>query len=805
MDPTSSKKSDRDSKRKKSHKEHKHKKHHKRHEKKRTRREKDERHEYSGSSNSESESESVEVPQEAMWVEKHVELLPEVKAFSSSVSRESLIDKPEQRTVFTDFRNPLSFASFKKPQDYDNEERSNVQASETSKKRPRSNYSSEGTTKPETTSKPAFTIAPISTNSVLSEDELNKLQAKALRASMLGLPDADSLEEEFQREKKKFDNRNSSKTEILPMIDSRGRIYDTDNVTNAETSKQSLSSRRKKEKYETHDERGQRIRYNKDDDELTLEDLVRQERLGFRESMDSQVASRIIKDSKFEDDLEYMDEQADKIAKTTDKTAQQKREFVIRDYKKSKQIIEGCAYCLKENSLPQAPMVSLGVKTYLALPSVKEMCEGHCLIVPVEHCLTTLDCDDDVWDEIRNFMKCLIQMFADENRGVIFMETVINLKWQKHTFIECIPMPIELLDDAPAYFKEAILSSEGDWSQNKKLINTTKERGFRQSMVKELPYFHVWFGLDKGFGHVIENGKKFPTWFGKEIVAGICDLPPDVWRRPKKLNHRDNHQRVQDFIKKWKKWDWTKILEGDPGSQEPQPQSLNSTLSSTNIVPPKGSSPQHSSSLPFLPRLSRPSGIKRTASYSSFLGARNTTSSSTSTSERNSSFHGAFNFFQSDESPTTLTKTPTYEYYGFVLYLASFIAFVIYLLWAYLPDEALISLGITYYPSRYWALALPVWTFVLILFIYIAFVSINFLNTAPLDSFNTVTDDHANVGQNLSQLSGITDDFVPELHDIPIGIVNACLYQNLRGLSNKSEEEREAEEEDYLGDIFNIE
>ncbi|CAG8487100.1 8078_t:CDS:2 [Ambispora gerdemannii] len=493
-----------------------------------------------------------------MWVEKHVELLPKVKAFSSSVGKETLIDKPEQRTVFTDFRNPLSFASFKKPQYNDNEESSIVQVNEASRKRPRTNSSTRETTKPETTSKPSFTITPIPTNSVLSEDELNKLQAKALRASMLGLPDADSLEEEFQKEKKRFENRNNSKTEILPMIDSRGRIYDTGDLASAETSKHSVSARRKKEKYETHDESGKRIRYHKDDDALTLEDLVRQERLGFRESMDSQVASRIIKDSTFKDDLEYMDEQADKIAKTTEKTAQQKREFVIRDHEKSKQAIEGCAYCLKDNSLPQAQMVSLGVKTYLALPSVKEMCEGHCLIVPVEHCLTTLDCEDD------NFMKCLIQMFAEENRGVIFMETVVNLKWQKHTYIECIPMPIDLLDDAPAYFKEAILSSEGDWSQNKKLINTTKERGFRQSMVKELPYFHVWFGLDKGFGHVIENDRKFPAWFGKEIVAGICDLPPDVWRRPKKLNHRDSHrhQRIQDFLKKWKKWDWTKMLEG---------------------------------------------------------------------------------------------------------------------------------------------------------------------------------------------------------------------------------------------------
>jgi len=42
----------------------------------------------------------------------------------------------------------------------------------------------------------------------------------------------------------------------------------------------------------------------------------------------------------------------------------------------------------------------------------------------------------------------------------------------------------------------------------------------------------------------------------------MCDLPPDRWRKPKKLNPRDKHHRVQEFVKKWKKWDWTQMLEG---------------------------------------------------------------------------------------------------------------------------------------------------------------------------------------------------------------------------------------------------
>ncbi|KAK9729658.1 hypothetical protein K7432_000066 [Basidiobolus ranarum] len=92
-----------------------------------------------------------------------------------------------------------------------------------------------------------------------------------------------------------------------------------------------------------------------------------------------------------------------------------------------------------------------------------------------------------------------------------------------------------------------------------------------------------------------------------------------------------------------------------------------------------------------------------------------------------------------DDSPTTLTKTPTYEYYGFVIYLISFFAYGGWLLWAYLPEGTLDKIGITYYPNRYWALAFPVWIFAIGLYVFLIFISHSLLSTAPFDSFNTFT------------------------------------------------------------------
>lgn len=46
-----------------------------------------------------------------------------------------------------------------------------------------------------------------------------------------------------------------------------------------------------------------------------------------------------------------------------------------------------------------------------------------------------------------------MRMFAEEDSGVVFYETVISFKQQRHTFIECVPMPWESFELIPGYFK----------------------------------------------------------------------------------------------------------------------------------------------------------------------------------------------------------------------------------------------------------------------------------------------------------------------------------------------------------------
>jgi phosphatidylinositol glycan class P protein len=96
--------------------------------------------------------------------------------------------------------------------------------------------------------------------------------------------------------------------------------------------------------------------------------------------------------------------------------------------------------------------------------------------------------------------------------------------------------------------------------------------------------------------------------------------------------------------------------------------------------------------------------------------------------------------------PRASPKVPTYEYYGFALYLGSSAAFLMYILWAYVPAPMLHQMGIHYYPNRWWALAVPCWLVVLVVYIYVALASYNtrYL-TLPLSSCENLVDECAQV------------------------------------------------------------
>ena len=134
----------------------------------------------------------------------------------------------------------------------------------------------------------------------------------------------------------------------------------------------------------------------------------------------------------------------------------------------------------------------------------------------------------------------------------------------------------------PTQPQESILSQAASWSQHRPLIDTlararSTENGggsnggglgklsFRRSIAKEAPYFHVWFDLDGGLGHVVEDEDRWPKGdvFARETLGGMLDAPLDVIRKQGRWTMGPaTNERVERFRMAWQKWDWTGVLHG---------------------------------------------------------------------------------------------------------------------------------------------------------------------------------------------------------------------------------------------------
>jgi phosphatidylinositol glycan class P protein len=117
------------------------------------------------------------------------------------------------------------------------------------------------------------------------------------------------------------------------------------------------------------------------------------------------------------------------------------------------------------------------------------------------------------------------------------------------------------------------------------------------------------------------------------------------------------------------------------------------------------------------------------------------------------------------------------EIYGFIVWVLTIMFYgkrysAIYILWAFVPDHILKSVGITYYPSKYWAVAIPCYFCMFVLTVQFIYQGLNMLFAKPPTSYCTLEDKHTRkLPADFKETAGI-----PEISDIPINVVNRVLY-----------------------------
>ena len=369
----------------------------------------------------------------------------------------------------------------------------------------------------------------------------------------------------------------------------------------------------------------EKVRYYRDDDGATLRDLVAAEKHGggafddYEKNFFENVAGdKRYKGSKTERerdeavDDEYdndlgleMYEKRDK-KQSGAKQQEKARQRQVAEYERSKKKLASCALCLDNPRKPLKHLhVAYGNHAYLMLPASGRLVPGHCVIAPIAHCRSSRACDEQAWEEMRNFKKCLTKMFAAQGKEACFLETCVGngsggsgagdvvqvggglgSRFEtsgrnvgstagarggfgfggaggssSHGFVECVPIPSRVSANAPMYFKKAIDESESEWSTHagKRCLSTAPPKGLRQSIPESFPYFHVEFNMRGGFAHVVDDETRWNRDFGRDVLVGLLGLQTENAKK-RALAPAVLKREMDAFLDAWEPVDWTKQL-----------------------------------------------------------------------------------------------------------------------------------------------------------------------------------------------------------------------------------------------------
>ena len=364
------------------------------------------------------------------------------------------------------------------------------------------------------------------------QEDLNKLMAKKMKAELVGDFEASR---QLEGQIKLIQSQPSKPKEILTLLPS-----------------------------ETYNKR----QAGKD---MSIAELVRHEKLSNSKEFDTEMERGITKNKKFKDSLDSLDDQAFRMLGNNDSKASNTfdcRAQSIVEYKEKEKLTKECWFCTESDRFKTERasdwIVAYGNYTYLSLPKNRSIHPLHCLIVPMSHVCSLLDCrgefEDEIWEEVRNFKKCLLQMAARQDRSFVFMECVMKSgDPRRHTFVDCVPTPRgQQAEHVKGHFLKALQETDEEWSQNKKVIDTSLKAGGLRSALprRHFPYFYADFRLDQGYAHVIEDTERFGTGdFGRDIMASVLGVPRNEWR-----TQRTSPKEMKSFCELFEPFNWTKQL-----------------------------------------------------------------------------------------------------------------------------------------------------------------------------------------------------------------------------------------------------
>lgn len=139
------------------------------------------------------------------------------------------------------------------------------------------------------------------------------------------------------------------------------------------------------------------------------------------------------------------------------------------------------------------------------------------------------------------------------------------------------------------------------------------------------------------------------------------------------------------------------------------------------------------------------------------------------------------------------------EYKGFFIHVISSLVLICFILWTLIPERIFEILQFDYFPDKYWSIAIPAYSLMLMLYIYVALALYNTeVKTFKLDDVRTMIDEHSFYPGDKLEGEQRDEELVKYVHDapsgvweLPVSLVNEVLYSG--GGEGESEGDIESE------------
>lgn len=220
-------------------------------------------------------------------------------------------------------------------------------------------------------------------------------------------------------------------------------------------------------------------------------------------------------------------------------------------------LLKNCNFCISNTELHKT-IISSSENIYLLYPySFGSITKYHFVISSHEHFNSAAALEDDVYTELRNYMKSITAFNAEKDHSTVFLEYSKSISQSNHFIIEAIPFKHSLIDEVKMFYKKALSEQDSYWSDNKQLVETFSHRGNIKKMINaNFSYLHVDFNCNGGYLHIVSDQSKFDKLFLKEILSVALEKTPFEIKYPSKLSPNNLEKVVNQYREDFKKFDW---------------------------------------------------------------------------------------------------------------------------------------------------------------------------------------------------------------------------------------------------------